>query len=110
MALAQKVSAEEVVGPKTEPVKLHATEDMGRVEAHARFKPKTGSVIPARRRLVKTMMLEYMLKLGSASATAPKARNAGNRNSETGSSVLHDATRPDKPGRVRPYPAGNGQN
>ena len=97
---------EEVVGTKTEQLKLNSTEYMGRLEAHTRFKPKPGSLIPARRRLVKTLMLHYILQLGSSSTS--KACNAGNRSSEMASIELSSSNRPEQSNRVYPYPLERG--
>lgn len=92
--LAQKAYEEEVVGPEKEPLKMNPTEGiMGRAESHVGFEPKPGSLIPVRRRLVKTLMLDYTLKL-VFNASASQARNAGN----------HTATRSDRRKRVYPYP------
>ncbi|KAJ4700795.1 Filaggrin-2 like [Melia azedarach] len=61
---------------------------MGRATTEPRFKPKKGSMIPSRRRLVKRMMFDELVQslasvFGSvkkqASAAAPKASNVNDK-------------------------------
>jgi hypothetical protein len=64
-----------------EGVKSSDQEAVCRAKTQPRFKPKNGSVIPAKRRLVKTMMFDYIVQsiscllcsCGSSSSGAPKA-------------------------------------
>ena len=44
-------------------VKLNPNEELARSKTEPWFKPKIGSVIPAKRRLVKRMMFDYILHI-----------------------------------------------
>ncbi len=93
MAVIKQNQNEEITRAKKKPAKIaegvksSSDDDQEAVRAKAQpcFTPKNGSVIPARKRLVKTMMFDYVVQsIGPSSSGDPKAlsKNSSSSSSE----------------------------